>query len=52
MCFSSEYWISHDDKSYNNLMSGVSEYIKNPGVKDVPVHEVFTEVITYIIFLQ
>jgi len=39
-----EYWISHDDAAYNSLMSDVEEFIRNPGDSDVPVHEVFTDV--------
>lgn len=38
-----EYWITNSDPKYNKLMAGVSEFIKNPGEKDVKVREVFTE---------
>mmetsp|Transcript_33906 Transcript_33906/g.76675 ORF Transcript_33906/g.76675 Transcript_33906/m.76675 type:complete len:567 (+) Transcript_33906:226-1926(+) len=38
-----EYWITHDDPKYNKLMEDVSQFINDPGDKDVPVHEVFTQ---------
>eukprot|EP00602_Paraphysomonas_sp_CaronLab_P005140 CAMPEP_0185035902 /NCGR_PEP_ID=MMETSP1103-20130426/28024_1 /TAXON_ID=36769 /ORGANISM="Paraphysomonas bandaiensis, Strain Caron Lab Isolate" /LENGTH=494 /DNA_ID=CAMNT_0027573185 /DNA_START=216 /DNA_END=1700 /DNA_ORIENTATION=- len=38
-----EYWITNEDPKYNTLMQGVSEFIKNPGDKDIPVSQVFTE---------
>jgi len=38
-----EYWITHEDPIYNKLMKDVSDFINNPGNKDVPVHEVFTQ---------
>lgn len=38
-----EYWITTDDVAYNKLMEDVSEFINNPGSKDVPVHQVFTD---------
>mmetsp|Transcript_17617 Transcript_17617/g.22899 ORF Transcript_17617/g.22899 Transcript_17617/m.22899 type:complete len:547 (+) Transcript_17617:59-1699(+) len=38
-----EYWITHDDKAYNKLMEDVSEFINNPGNKDVPINQVFTD---------
>lgn len=37
-----EYWITHPDAQYNNLMLGVQEFIDEPGDRDVPVSEVFT----------
>ena len=38
-----EYWITHDDKAYNKLMSDVQEFVSNPGDRDVIVEEVFTD---------
>ena len=38
-----EYWITHDDKAYNKLMSDVQEFVSNPGERDVRVEEVFTD---------
>ena len=38
-----EYWITHDDKAYNKLMSDVQEFVSNPGERDVIVEEVFSD---------
>ena len=38
-----EYWITNDDPAYNELMKKVSTFITDPGEKDVPVSEVFTD---------
>jgi len=38
-----EYWITHDDKTYNKLMEDVSAFINDPGARDVEVQEVFTD---------
>lgn len=46
----SEYWITNDDPSYNKLMKGVSEFIKTPAEKDIPIGNIFTEV--YIFFID
>mmetsp|Transcript_52479 Transcript_52479/g.122448 ORF Transcript_52479/g.122448 Transcript_52479/m.122448 type:complete len:612 (+) Transcript_52479:46-1881(+) len=38
-----EYWISHTDAAYNQLMDQVEKFIDQPGEKDVPVAEVFSD---------
>mmetsp|Transcript_18646 Transcript_18646/g.58287 ORF Transcript_18646/g.58287 Transcript_18646/m.58287 type:complete len:571 (-) Transcript_18646:45-1757(-) len=38
-----EYWITHDDKAYNELMADVQAFVSEPGSRDVPVSEVFTD---------
>eukprot|EP00287_Rhodomonas_sp_CCMP768_P002872 CAMPEP_0196735566 /NCGR_PEP_ID=MMETSP1091-20130531/13963_1 /TAXON_ID=302021 /ORGANISM="Rhodomonas sp., Strain CCMP768" /LENGTH=544 /DNA_ID=CAMNT_0042079217 /DNA_START=1 /DNA_END=1635 /DNA_ORIENTATION=- len=38
-----EYWITHHDPAYNELMDGVQDFLDNPGARDVEVHEVFTD---------
>ncbi len=38
-----EYWITHEDQAYNDLMEDVQNFIENPGAFDVPVNHVFTE---------
>lgn len=38
-----EYWITHDDPAYNNMMDAVQNFIENPGDSDVKVSEVFTQ---------
>jgi hypothetical protein len=38
-----EYWITHDDPAYNNMMDAVQEFIENPGSSDVLVSDVFTQ---------
>ena len=37
-----EYWITHEDAAYNQLMVDVQEFISSPGERDVPVARVFT----------
>ena len=38
-----EYWITHDDKAYNKLMSDVQAFVSEPGDRDrgVRVEEEF-----------
>lgn len=38
-----EYWITHDDAGYNQLMEDVSAFINDPQEKDVPISTVFTQ---------
>lgn len=39
-----EYWITYDENpEYNKIMKNIEEFIENPGAKDVPVKDVFTE---------
>jgi len=38
-----EYWVTHTDPAYNDLMAGVQDFIDNPGARDVKVGEVLTE---------
>ena len=38
-----EYWITHHDAAYNQLMADVQTFISDPGERDVPVERVFTE---------
>ena len=38
-----EYWITWDNEKYVQLMQDVSEAMKSPGDRDVPVSEVFTD---------
>jgi hypothetical protein len=38
-----EYWITHSDPAYNNMMDAVQAFIENPGAADVKVSEVFTQ---------
>jgi len=38
-----EYWVTHDDPAYNELMANVQDFINSPGDKDVPVSEVFDD---------
>tara|TARA_B110001452_G_C15219676_1_gene422818 strand:+ start:283 stop:1881 length:1599 start_codon:yes stop_codon:yes gene_type:complete len=38
-----EYWITHEDESYNKLMADVQGFIDEPGERDVEVGSVFTE---------
>lgn len=38
-----EYWITHHDPAYNELMDGVQDFLDHPGERDVGVHEVFTD---------
>lgn len=38
-----EYWVTHDDPAYNELMAGVQDFIDNPGMRDVKVSEVLTD---------
>jgi hypothetical protein len=37
-----EYWITHDDAAYNQLMDDVQAFIDAPGEQDVAVDTVFT----------
>jgi hypothetical protein len=38
-----EYWITYKDNVYEDLMVKIEHFIENPGDKDVPVSQVFTE---------
>ena len=38
-----EYWITHNDPAYNNMMDAVQNYIEKPGSGDIPVSQVFTQ---------
>lgn len=38
-----EYWITHDDKLYEELMFGVEKFFDCPGELDVPVHNVLSD---------
>lgn len=38
-----EYWITNDDPAYNDLMKKVSQFVTDPGSKDVKVSEVFSD---------
>ena len=38
-----EYWITHHDPAYNSLMEDVQRFVDEPGDRDVPVSDVFTE---------
>mmetsp|Transcript_55103 Transcript_55103/g.112683 ORF Transcript_55103/g.112683 Transcript_55103/m.112683 type:complete len:567 (+) Transcript_55103:131-1831(+) len=38
-----EYWITHDDPAYNQLMEGTQNFLDNPGDRDVAIHQVFTD---------
>ncbi|KAL7531592.1 hypothetical protein ACHAWF_003840 [Thalassiosira exigua] len=39
-----EYWITYDENpEYEKIMTGIETFLENPGTKDVPVSEVFTE---------
>ena len=39
-----EYWITYDkDKSYEKIMSDVSNFIKSPGNLDIPVNSIVTD---------
>eukprot|EP00192_Tetraselmis_astigmatica_P006288 CAMPEP_0117670250 /NCGR_PEP_ID=MMETSP0804-20121206/12632_1 /TAXON_ID=1074897 /ORGANISM="Tetraselmis astigmatica, Strain CCMP880" /LENGTH=518 /DNA_ID=CAMNT_0005478495 /DNA_START=155 /DNA_END=1711 /DNA_ORIENTATION=- len=38
-----EYYITHKDPKYNELMEAVQEFIDNPGAADVTVDAVFTD---------
>ena len=33
-----EYWVKHDDASYNALMQGVESFIDQPGERDSHTH--------------
>eukprot|EP00277_Geminigera_cryophila_P024310 CAMPEP_0179467202 /NCGR_PEP_ID=MMETSP0799-20121207/48387_1 /TAXON_ID=46947 /ORGANISM="Geminigera cryophila, Strain CCMP2564" /LENGTH=466 /DNA_ID=CAMNT_0021272487 /DNA_START=73 /DNA_END=1472 /DNA_ORIENTATION=- len=35
-----EYWVSHPDPAYNELMEGVQDFIDNPGQRDVSIEDV------------
>ena len=37
-----EYWITHEDAAYNQMMLDVQGFIENPGSGDVAVDQVFT----------
>ena len=37
-----EFWITHDDAGYNQLMEDVQGFIDAPGDADLPVRAVFT----------
>lgn len=38
-----EYWISYDENAnYETIMSDIESFLEEPGEKDVPVSEVFT----------
>lgn len=38
-----EYWMTHPDRRYNALMTGFMGTIEDPGERDRPVHQVFTD---------
>jgi len=42
-----EYWVSHDDDAYNDLMSAAAEYVKNGSNAETDasplIHEIFTD---------
>ena len=38
-----EYWLTHPDPAYDQLMQDVQNFIEEPGAADVPVGEVFTQ---------
>lgn len=39
-----EYWISYkEDENYEKLMVDVEHFLEDPGDRDVPVHQVFTD---------
>lgn len=38
-----EYWITHPNPAYRQLMQDVERFILQPGDDDVPVHEVFSD---------
>lgn len=39
-----EYWITYDEnENYEKIMSDIEAFLEQPGEKDVPVSEVFTE---------
>lgn len=39
-----EYWMSYpDDPNYDKMMKSVEELVLNPGDKDIPISEIFTE---------
>jgi hypothetical protein len=39
-----EYWISYpEEPEYDQLMKKIEDFIVQPGDKDLPVHQVFTE---------
>ena len=38
-----EYWITTDNPNYSKLMTDIEDFLENPGDRDIPVHEVFTD---------
>uniref|UniRef100_A0A7S0MPE3 Endonuclease/exonuclease/phosphatase domain-containing protein n=1 Tax=Pyramimonas obovata TaxID=1411642 RepID=A0A7S0MPE3_9CHLO len=38
-----EYWITHNDAGYNQLMAGIETFVDEPGPMDVPVSDIFTQ---------
>lgn len=38
-----EYWITHDDPKYNQMMQDVQAFLDEPGAADVAVSTVLTE---------
>ena len=38
-----EYWLTHSDADYKQLMVDVERFIEAPGERDVPVNSVFTQ---------
>eukprot|EP00808_Paulinella_micropora_P017632 g13255.t1 len=38
-----EYWVSHPDPAYNQLMRDVQAFLDQPGERDVPVNAVFSQ---------
>lgn len=42
-----EYWLTYGDPSYIKTMKSVSDFILNPGLSDVKIKEIFTDVMFY-----
>ncbi|KAJ1444397.1 hypothetical protein M885DRAFT_553050 [Pelagophyceae sp. CCMP2097] len=38
-----EYYMAHPNPRYGELMIGVESFVSNPGERDAPVHEIFTD---------
>lgn len=39
-----EYWITYDENpEYNHIMQEIEQFIENPGDRDIPVNQVFTD---------
>jgi hypothetical protein len=37
-----EYWITHEDPSYTQLMQGVQQTVDSPGAADIPISQILT----------